>query len=99
MDFDREDIDNEEMEDSFPERSIKNLRNPSRSALDGGHPRPQGGFSYRDTLQRNNPELSFNKIQNAVWDDTLHGKESGDDEPPEEDDPTCPTITLIAMDN
>jgi len=35
-------------------------------------------------------------IQNAIWDDTFQGEESGDDEPPEIDDPACPTITLTA---
>ncbi|KAJ8446976.1 hypothetical protein Cgig2_006604 [Carnegiea gigantea] len=69
------------MEGSIPEGSIKNLGNPIRR-----------GFSYRDTLQRNNPELSLNKVQNVVWDDTPHGKESRDDKPPEEDDLTYASL-------
>lgn len=55
------------------------------------------GLSYRDTLQRNNPELSFNVIHNVMWDDTLPGDESGDDEPLEVEDPTCLTVTLAAL--
>ncbi|KAJ8437486.1 hypothetical protein Cgig2_007463 [Carnegiea gigantea] len=52
--------------------------------------------SYRDTLQRNNPNLSFDTRENPVWEDTSAGDVSEDDEPPEEDDLTCPTILLTA---
>jgi len=52
--------------------------------------------SYRDTLQRNNPNIMFETRDNPIWvaDDQAYG--SGDDEPTEDDDPLCPTIRLTA---
>ena len=61
--LDGDDIEDEEMEDSFSDELNRNSENSSQNTLEGGLPRPQGGLSYRDTLQRNNPELSFNVIQ------------------------------------
>ena len=52
--------------------------------------------SYRDTLQRNNPDLTFETRDNPMWIDDNQGIESEDDEPVENDDPLCPTITLTA---
>ncbi|KAJ8427038.1 hypothetical protein Cgig2_032866 [Carnegiea gigantea] len=52
--------------------------------------------SYRDTLQRNNPNLEFETLENPIWEDDGFDEVSEDDEPPEEDDPTCPTILLTA---
>ena len=53
-------------------------------------------ISYRDTLQRNNPNLTFETRDNPMWIDENQGIESEDDEPVEDDDPLCPTITLTA---
>ncbi|KAJ8422018.1 hypothetical protein Cgig2_007568 [Carnegiea gigantea] len=50
--------------------------------------------SYRDTLQRNNPNLEFETRENPIWDADGFDAASEDDEPPEEDDPTCLTILL-----
>ncbi|KAJ8436756.1 hypothetical protein Cgig2_030114 [Carnegiea gigantea] len=85
--LDGEERDDEEMEDSFSDGPERIGENPGHNIQEGGLPRPQGGLSYRDTLQRNIPELSFNVIQNAIWDDSLQEEESGDDELPEFDDP------------
>ena len=85
------------MEDSMPEGAPRRLDNPNQSTMEGGQIRTQGGLSYKDTLQRNNLELSFNVIHNAIWDDTPPSEESRDDEPPEVDDPTCPTVPLTAL--
>ncbi|KAJ8420805.1 LOW QUALITY PROTEIN: hypothetical protein Cgig2_027311 [Carnegiea gigantea] len=70
---------------------------PNTGLIEGGSQRIIAGLSYRDTLQRNNPELTFNVTHNAIWEDSIRSDESGDDEPPDEEDPTCPTITLTAM--
>ena len=60
-----------------------------------------GTTSYRDTLQWNNPNISSNVVQNSHWEDDGVGFEaiSDDDEPPVEDDPTCPTIMLTKEEN
>ena len=52
--------------------------------------------SYRDTLQRNNPNLTFETRDNPIWVDEGNGDTSDDDEPMAEDDPLCPTILLTA---
>ena len=54
------------------------------------------GMSYRDTLQRNNPNLNLSPNQDDTWGDSQFDVDfiSDDDEPPQEDDPICPTITL-----
>ncbi|KAJ8445415.1 hypothetical protein Cgig2_031228 [Carnegiea gigantea] len=53
-------------------------------------------ISYRDTLQRNNPNLTFKTRENPIWDDNGDGDVLEDDEPLEDDDPTYPTILLTA---
>jgi len=62
------------------------------------HGTPEGVTppSYRDTLQRNNPNITFETRDNPIWvaDDSSY--ESGDDEPIADDDPLCPTICLTA---
>ncbi|KAJ8437463.1 hypothetical protein Cgig2_012903 [Carnegiea gigantea] len=45
-------------------------------------------FSYRDTLQRNNPNLNFKTRANPVWEADGCDDIYEDDEPPEDDDPT-----------
>ncbi|KAJ8421811.1 hypothetical protein Cgig2_009394 [Carnegiea gigantea] len=50
--------------------------------------------SYRDTLQRNKPNLSFNTRDNPIWVDADYGDLTEDNEPSENEDPTCPTILL-----
>jgi len=52
--------------------------------------------SYRDTLQRNNPNLTFETRDNPIWLADPHEEDSDDDVPVEEDDPLCPTILLTA---
>jgi len=52
--------------------------------------------SYRDTLQRNNPNLSFDTHDNPIWADAGYEDLTEDDEPSENEDPTCPTILLTA---
>ena len=52
--------------------------------------------SYRDTLQRNNPNLHFDTRDNPIWVDTTAEDSSNDDEAMGEDDPLCPTILLTA---
>ncbi|KAJ8427976.1 hypothetical protein Cgig2_017463 [Carnegiea gigantea] len=49
-----------------------------------------------DTLQRNNPNPSFNVVQSSLWEEDQMRVEviSDDDEPIAEDDPTCPTTIL-----
>ena len=54
------------------------------------------GISYRDTLQRNNSNLSFNTRDNPIWAETTSEDSSDDDEPMGEEDPLCPTILLSA---
>lgn len=50
-------------------------------------------LSYKDSLQRNNPNLTF---ENPVWEAEQEGDYSEDDELPEIEGPTCPTILLTA---
>lgn len=62
----------------------------------------QGGFvfgagiTYRDTLQRNNPNLHMEMGENPMWDFREYDDVLEDDEQPTEDDPTCSTILLTA---
>ena len=53
--------------------------------------------SYRDTLQRNNLNLTFDTHDNPIWMDNENEVHSDDDEPVEDDDPLCPTIRLTAV--
>ena len=52
--------------------------------------------SYRDTLQRNNPNLTFETRDNPIWMVDDHDDISDDDVPREDEDPLCPTILLTA---
>lgn len=52
--------------------------------------------SCKDTLQRNNPNLTFNTRDNPIWTDADYDDLMEDDEPSENEDPTCPTILLTA---
>ena len=52
--------------------------------------------SYRDTLQRNNPNLTFETRDNPIWMIEDHDDISDDDVPADDDDPLCPTILLTA---
>jgi len=47
-------------------------------------------LSYRDTLQRNNRNLSFETCENPLWEAEGYDYVSEDDE----EDPKCPTILL-----
>ncbi|KAJ8448997.1 hypothetical protein Cgig2_004052 [Carnegiea gigantea] len=80
----REDDDMELGSPSIPE---------SKEEVVGGVRQP---ISYRDTLQKNNPNLNLDIRHNPIWDkvDTEYDHVFEDDEPPLEDDPTCPTILL-----
>jgi len=53
-------------------------------------------MSYRDTLQRNSPNLHFETRENPVWEAEGDGEVSEDDELLGEEGPTCPTILLTA---
>ncbi|KAJ8435311.1 hypothetical protein Cgig2_026403 [Carnegiea gigantea] len=55
------------------------------------------GISYRDSLQRNNPNLVSETRENPMWSADYYWEQLEDDEPPEFDDPTCPTILLTAQ--
>lgn len=55
---------------------------------------PDRVASYRDTLQKNNPNLEFETRDNPMWLDNADTEVSDDDEPVEDDDPICPTILL-----
>jgi len=59
-------------------------------------PEERRTISYRDTLQRNNPNLTFDTRDNPIWVDTPYENTSDDDVLLEEDDPLCPTILLSA---
>ena len=52
---------------------------------------------YHDTLQRNNPNMHMDMRENPMWCYEEFDDVSEDDEPPEEEDPTCPTILLTAQ--
>jgi len=54
-----------------------------------GHP-----ISYRDTLQRNNPNLTFETRDNPMWVADTQDIVLDDDEPVDDEDPLCPTILL-----
>ena len=85
----REDVDMIEVELSSP--------NVSETApLNLGTVGRERTISYRDTLQQNNPNLSFETTENPIWKDARCEYLSEDDEPPEQDDPTCPKILLTA---
>ena len=58
---------------------------------------PGNSVSYRDTLQRNNPNLTFETHDNPIWMDNANDDASEDDEPMDNDDPLCPTILLTAV--
>ena len=53
-------------------------------------------ISYRETLQRNNPNLTFETRDNPIWMADTEADTSDDEEPAEEEDPLCPTIRLTA---
>ena len=53
-------------------------------------------ISYRDSLQRNNPNLVFETLENPMWSADYYWEQLQDDEPSEFDDPTYPTILLTA---
>ena len=53
--------------------------------------------SYRDTLQRNNPNLTFEMRDNPIWMVDDQDDISDDDVPEDDDDPLCPTILLTAV--
>ena len=71
-----------------------------RAQEEGQHDQPRSGvtspISYRDTLQRNNPNLTCETRDNPMWLDDIHDIESDNDEPVENEDPLCPTIILTA---
>ena len=52
--------------------------------------------SYRDNIQCNNRNLHFKTRENPIWENVGTEDLLEDDEPSEEEDPTCPTILLIA---
>ena len=54
--------------------------------------------SYKDTLQRNNPNLTFETRDNPIWMVDDPDDISDDDAPEDEEDPLCPTILLTAAD-
>jgi len=47
-------------------------------------------------VQQNNPHLNFLARVNPIWESDPYCDVSDDDEVPDEDDPTCPTIVLTA---
>jgi len=51
-------------------------------------------ISYRDTLQRNNLNLTFETRYNPIWMAEVNDDNSDDGEPVEDDEPLCPTILL-----
>jgi len=59
-------------------------------------PSPPGiaPISYRDTLQRNNPNLTCKTRDNPIWMEDKHEDTLDNDEPVEDDDPLYPTILL-----
>ncbi|KAJ8439289.1 hypothetical protein Cgig2_016837 [Carnegiea gigantea] len=67
---------------------------PETSPLSPNRARGERTISYRDTLQWNNPNLSFETRENPIWDTVGCEDVSKDDEPPVDDDPTCPMILL-----
>ena len=72
---------------------------PGRAATGRGVPNQTEEripISYRDTLQRNNPNLTFETRDNPMWVAEIQTIESDDDEPVEDEDPLCPTILLTA---
>ena len=61
-----------------------------------GEPRHERPISYRDTLQKNNPNMNMDMRDNLIWAEANYDDVSKDDEPSTEDDPTCPTILLTS---
>ena len=59
----------------------------------------RAGLSYRDTLQRNNPNLHMEMRENPIWCPGEHDDVLEDDELPAKEDPPCPTILLTAEEN
>jgi len=53
-------------------------------------------ISYRDTLQRNNSNLTFETRDNPIWVADTQDIVSEDDELVDDEDPLCPTILLTA---
>jgi len=53
-----------------------------------------GGVSYSDAFQQNNPNLTFETMDNPIWNSRDYVDLSEDNEPLEEEDPICPTILL-----
>ncbi|KAJ8435727.1 hypothetical protein Cgig2_017706 [Carnegiea gigantea] len=51
-------------------------------------------ISYRNTLQKNNPNLNIDMRDNPIWANVNYGDVAKDDEPSAEEGPTCPTILL-----
>ncbi|KAJ8423230.1 LOW QUALITY PROTEIN: hypothetical protein Cgig2_027656 [Carnegiea gigantea] len=75
---------------------LKYLNIPDTAPLNVGLLGVGRMISYGDTLQRNNPDLHFETRENPVWEAEGGGDVSEDDKAPEAEDPTCPTILLIA---
>ena len=75
--------------------------NSSMAPMPGREEIPNPGMrqivSYRDTLQRNNPNLTFETRDNPIWMADDHEVVSDDDAPEDEDDPLCPTIYLLRL--
>ena len=55
------------------------------------------GLSYREMLQRNNPNLCMEMREKPIWCSNEYDDVSEDNEPLEEEDCRCPTILLIAQ--
>ena len=75
------------------------IGSPTRQGIEGdGRNPPAAGhlLSYRDTLQCNNPNITFETRDNPIWMAEEHRYLSEVDEPDEEEDPLCPTILLTA---
>ena len=73
--------DNMELES--PTRQI--IERDARNPPEAGHPP-----SYRDTLQRNNPNITFETRDNPIWVAEEQEYLSEDDEPDEDEDHLCP---------
>ncbi|KAJ8439331.1 hypothetical protein Cgig2_022468 [Carnegiea gigantea] len=93
-DLEQSDFSDEEMEEANP-------LSPRTTEVEVGEmsqTRLVQGVSYRDSLQRNNPNLVFETRDNPIWSADYLWENPKDDDPPEYDDPTCPTILLMAQD-
>jgi len=67
------------------------IERDARTPPEAGHPP-----SYRDTLQRNNPNITFETRDNPIWVADEQEYLLEDDELEEDEDPLCPTILLTA---